>query len=369
MAMAFGRDRPWGSAVLAMATASFLVLASSVARADGGDADGDLVPDDIEDRTERTVDGGVLPAIAPRNLFLSSNSVGAPADDRFRLTYEQGAFDLTYFREDTGGYAGSFTAKFDRLFEWADADGNGLILDDEIVSDWSLGGSAFENLTMSHREATSADGGFVHTFELRSTWRPGTDAFLVLTAAQRFLRLGPDRILTPMEVKMDLHLNHTFEVPGSRVGIALRVESSDESAMDFEHDSWDARRGFSSDESWINITSGARPSTMFFSWANNATADGVEGPLVVRSTHWSELPEEGYELLLAFPEGLDADLVRIVHDPTLGVVSAAYEGILLLPPPPDLQGDALLYGVSLVAMAALVGTTVLLAGRRRRKGE
>src|SRR3989304_4514569 len=271
MPMALGRDRPWGSAVLAMATASFLVLASSVARADGGDADGDLVPDDIEDRTERTGGGGGPPANAPKNLFLSSNSVGAPADDRFRLTYEQGAFNLTYFREDTGGYAGSFKAKFDRLFEWADADGNGLILDDEIVSDWRLG------------------------------------------------------------------------------------ESADESAMDFEHDSWDARRGFSSDESWINITSGARPSTMFFSWANNATADGVEGPLVVRSTHWSELPEEGYELLLAFPEGLDADLVRIVHDPTLGVVSAAYEGILLLPPPPDLQGDALLYGVSLVAMAALAG--------------
>src|SRR3972149_3821206 len=77
MAMAFGRDRPWGSAVLAMATASFLVLASSVARADGGDADGDLVPDDIEDRTERTVDGGVLPGIAPRNRFLSSNAGGA----------------------------------------------------------------------------------------------------------------------------------------------------------------------------------------------------------------------------------------------------------------------------------------------------
>src|SRR3989304_3831442 len=99
MAMAFGRDRPWGPPVLAMAPASFLVLAASVARADGGDADGDLVPDDIEDRTERTVDGGGLPAIAPRNLFLSSNSVGAPADDRFRLTHEQGAFDLTYFPE------------------------------------------------------------------------------------------------------------------------------------------------------------------------------------------------------------------------------------------------------------------------------
>src|SRR3989337_2208652 len=75
MPMALGRDRPWGSAVLAMATASFLVLASSVARADGGDADGDLVPDDIEDRPERPGDGGVVPAIAPRNLFLSSNSV------------------------------------------------------------------------------------------------------------------------------------------------------------------------------------------------------------------------------------------------------------------------------------------------------
>lgn len=369
MAMDFGRDRPWGSAVFAMAAASFLVLASSVARADPGDSDGDLVPDDIEDRTERNVAWNVWPDVTPKSLSLTSKSIGAPSDDQFEFEFNEGTFHVEYFPREFGAPASSLSVAFTRLFEWVDDDGDEVVDGGEVRKEWSLGGSVFENATMSYQVTSDADGGVVYEFETHTSWREGTDVTLVLTASQRFLRVAPDRILTPMEVKADLYLNHTFLNLGSRVGVALRVEADDESEMMFERASWDSQRGFSTDDSWIQVTAGSPRSTTFFSWENNATADDVEGPLATSMDTWMEPSERVYELLFAYPAGPLRDSVRIVHDPTLGVVSAAYEGILLLPPPPDLQGDAVLYGVSLVGMAVLVGTTVLLAGRRRRKRE
>ena len=75
------------------------------------------------------------------------------------------------------------------------------------------------------------------------------------------------------------------------------------------------------------------------------------------------------DIYLAYPYQMapTETSVSLVHDPVLGVDSAAYEGIISRQPP--LQGDALVYGVSLAAMAVLIGVTIVLANRRRKKRE
>ena len=61
--------------------------------------------------------------------------------------------------------------------------------------------------------------------------------------------------------------------------------------------------------------------------------------------------------------------IEVEHDPTIGVVSAAYASLPSgpLPTGPGIQADVALYAVSLVAVAALVGGTAVLESRRRRK--
>ena len=74
-----------------------------------------------------------------------------------------------------------------------------------------------------------------------------------------------------------------------------------------------------------------------------------------------------YELYLAYPMSTGRADVKLVHDPVLGVDSAAYEGIVRRPP--ELQGDLVLYAGSLIAAVVLIAVTMIVADRRRKKRE
>src|SRR2546425_11377776 len=82
------------------ASASFaLVLASSVAVAQSGDSDGDGVPDDIENATQRNV----VAVAAGVSLDMPSRLAGAPYEDQFEEVYPAGTFQMSYRRGRPGG--------------------------------------------------------------------------------------------------------------------------------------------------------------------------------------------------------------------------------------------------------------------------
>ena len=124
---------------------------------------------------------------------------------------------------------------------------------------------------------------------------------------------------------------------------------------------------FAESEAGINVTGGPEtsPATVFFSWSKSAFADGREIPVTYSNV--SSGDPNSYKLYLAYPMSAAQSQVKLVHDPVLGVDSAAYKGIVTRPP--ELQGDLVLYAGSLVGAVVLVAFTLLVADRRRKKRE
>src|SRR5437867_532763 len=127
------------AAAIAFASSAALavVLASSVAVADGTDSDGDGVSDGVEDATQRTV-----AATAAGDQFSVSSHLGAaPEEDQFDLSYHAGTFDVWYSQTD--GIASSYELELLSVVVWKDWNGSGRIDPGEIVRTTALGSIAF----------------------------------------------------------------------------------------------------------------------------------------------------------------------------------------------------------------------------------
>jgi hypothetical protein len=333
-----------------------LILASSVAVAQSGDSDGDGVPDDIENATQRTV-----VAVALGDSFdIQSRLASAPYEDQFEVFYKAGNFSLMY--ERAGGGESSYTLELRNLVEWID-NGSHTFGGSEVVAVSPLGPTAFGGMAVTQFRTDNADGGVVNIFVVHS--RTG-EVTLNVTVAERFMRLG-DRVLTPMEVKLNLTVNRVFVAMNANPNLALDWRITTDDGWEFADRSWDEENGFARDDMAVNVTGGPRtnPATVFFSWARSAVADGR--PIPVAFVSAGNVTPNGSELYFAYPIASAQASVRLFHDPVLGVDSAAYSGIISRQP--ALQGDVVLYGVSLAAMLVLVAVTIVLANRRRKKRE
>ena len=337
------------------AVALALALASGVAQSQAHDADNDSIPDAVETATQR-----VVSAVAQRGgLSFTSRLVSAPSEDQFGVSFSDGKFDVYYVKPGGGGV--SYTLELKSLVQWLDENGNGLVDDGEIVPSESLGSSAFGDVNSSHVEMPNEDGGRVHYLNVTS--RTGLVS-LNLTVAERFMRLSANRILTPMEVKVDIEINRPAMQVGAYIGIEFRMETGED--VEYSDVTWDELHDFAVDDAAMNVTGGPpnAPSLAFFSWAETATVDGSQIPVDWMTRSGSEAGE--YDLYLFYLTG-GQSVVQLVHDPTIGVRSAAFEDVVSRPPP--LQADYILYGGTLAAMAVLVIGTIVFANRRRKKRE
>ncbi len=342
----------------AASAAIALVLSTTIALADGADTDGDGVPDAIELATQRSV-----AATSSGDEFnISSRLVSGNLEDQFELSYKAGTFNLWYAQ--TNGGTSEYTLQLRRLVEWNDTNGNGQIDSGEVTGpNITLGNAAFQNVPAIRSNSTNADGGRIFTFTIPSQSR---EVVLNLTVAQRFMRIGNDRVLTPMEVKMDVSINHSFAPPRAGAGVGLEMRLTTLGQVQYGNRSWDDLNGFAKNDASMSVTTGssAGTATVFFGWSESAFANGRQIPAGFTS---SQLGPNTYELYLGYPVGLAQANVKIVHDPTFGVESAVYEHIIGTPAP--LQGDAILYAGSFAAVAVFVVLTIFLTNRLRKKGE
>src|SRR5207245_3198101 len=104
-----------------------------------------------------------------------------------------------------------------KLVERKDLNQNNRIDPGETVGvGTTLGTTAFANAPVTKAQVDSADGGHVTELSIRSTTANMT---LNVTVAERFMRLSSTRVLTPMEVKLDLPVDRATLSHGYGLGL------------------------------------------------------------------------------------------------------------------------------------------------------
>ncbi len=342
-------------------TVTALASGTQVSRSPSPSAAANGMPTDVR----RNVVWYGVPETSPRSIHIESTSINATSPDEFQITYSAGNFTLVYQRAAGGPITDRYTLTVAGLAEWNDTSGDGQFEADRLVAYTPLGPSAFGRYPIVHAEVTSADGVNVNTFLISSNHG---DIVLNLTIADGFVKLPSGQWLTPMEAKLSLNITHDMTLPNTRLSLQISFTTDQKVALD--NQSWDDQQEFSSDERAVNVTNDASSarSSAYFAWSNLATVNGQTGAVVATGPMPNDTIPGNYDLYLTYPRAPAGQLhLQIEHAPTIGVVSVAY--LSGIPPgsPLPFQGDAVLYGASLVAIAALVAGTVLLV-RRRRKG-
>ena len=343
------------AAAIAIASSAALavVLASSVAVADGTDSDGDGVPDQLEDATQRTVAASVT-----GDQFSVSSHLGSGAvEDEFDLSYHAGTFSLWYTQ--SGGVDSSYELQVANLQTWQDLNGNGRMDPGEVSRTTTLG-PAFTNARVVASNRTDADGGVVYTFLVRSN---DGNVSLNVTLAQRFERID-GAILSPMEARLDLSVRQGLATSGENLALGFRMGTYETPHLE-DHSWHEACSCFAADEHEINITASGEgsASTVFFSWSDKAVAGGTSIPVAFTGPSASN----PYGLTLSYSLGTSAPASTVVQHTTLGVRSAVYE--IRRTASPEVRGDLPLFAGTFAAVATLVGVTIVLASRRAKHRE
>jgi len=343
------------AAAIAIASSAALavVLASSVAVADGTDSDGDGVPDQLEDATQRTV----ATSVAGDQFSVSSHLGSGAVEDEFDLSYHAGTFSLWYAQ--SGGVDSSYELQVANLQTWQDVNGNGRMDPGEVSRTTTLG-PAFTNARVVASNRTDADGGVVYTFLVRSN---DGNVSLNVTLAQRFERID-GAILSPMEARLDLSVRQGLATSGENLALGFRMGTYETPHLE-DHSWHEACSCFAADEHEINITASGEgsASTVFFSWSDKAVAGGTSIPVAFTGPSASN----PYGLTLSYSLGTSAPASTVVQHTTLGVRSAVYE--IRRTASPEVRGDLPLFAGTFAAVATLVGVTIVLASRRAKHRE
>ncbi len=304
-----------------------------------------------------------VPSFAPKSLHIDSTSLNTSAQDEFQITYSGGNFTLVYQRQANGPITNQYTLSVEGLAEWNATSGDGQFDPESVVAYTPLGPGSFGRYAITNTAWTTANGVHVDAFTIVSN---RGDISLNLTIADGFVALPTGETLTPMEAKLTLVINHDMTFSASR--LSLQIGLATDQKISLENQSWDDQNDFSTDDRAVNVTNdGGAPSSAFFAWSNSASVNGQVGAVIPSGPTPNGTVPGMYDLYFSYPRPTTGGLhLQIVHDPMIGVVSAAY--LSGVPPPPSFQGDAIIYGVSLVGIAALVTGTAFVVNRRRRRG-
>jgi hypothetical protein len=342
----------------ASSAAFALLLASTLASADGFDSDQDGVSDEIEDATQRTVAATASGDQFNVSSYLDTDTVR----DHFEFSYWKGHFGILYEVDD--GPSVAYDLELKNLLEWRDLDENGRIEEAEILGRVPLGSSAFGGANVTSSPQKDTDGGRVFNFAMDS--QDGRVS-LNVAVAQRYTRLA-EVTLTPMEARMDLQMNPVLSYPGASVGLELLLETSREDVR-FEDRTWERTVVPRPSERAIVVTGtdGSRSASAFFSWANGAVVSGQPTTVSYSS---QELGANQYGLFFPYLGGSQQASLAVGHQMAFGVRSVAHDAIEdPAPLAPLLQGDLFLFTGTFAGMAGLVALTIFLSNRRRVRQE
>jgi hypothetical protein len=304
--------------------------------------------------------------VSPR-FRLTSLSVGAPNQDEFQIAYENGSFALTYENQVGGSVSASYGVTFKGVVEWLDSNHNGIIDDGSVSNVTRLGSLAFGGQPIVHKEWATTNGTVVHSFVIGSRNSVFTNRVamtLNLTISEGFVLLSGDQWLTPMEAKLTIGFSDILFASQDSLALQLGITSGE--SLQIGDGSWDEENHFRSNEGAVNVTNASSP-VAFFSWSNVARVNGQSA--AVTPAFGANASDGGHDLYLSYPNTPPTSAgmpVSVLHDPAIGVVSAAYESKIGQPASPSLQGDLALYVLTAAIVAGVVAANAYLIRRRTR---
>jgi hypothetical protein len=353
------------SGTVSMGIAAMFLLTSTVPLAAASAPGSSPILQDAAAQAQRAVVWRLLPAADPTWLFINSASTDAPSADAFQITYANGSFALEYERSAGGPVTSRFTVTVAGLVEWLPGEDD-QFSNGSTIAYTPLGSTAFGAVPIQHSETTTSDGTTVHSFVIESN---SHEVSLNLTISQGFVTEHSRSTLTPMEAELTFRVNHIMNENATH--LALHLSLNTDQLVSFDSHSWDDEHQFSQNESAVNVTNvpGTSPSYAYFAWSNEASVNGRTSQVAATGPQ-PNVTAGAYDLYLSYPRVVsfpNPDQVEVVHDPTLGVVSAAYASLLAGIPGRGIQADLPLYIVSMAGVAAIVAGTALVTNRRRRE--
>lgn len=307
-------------------TLSFLLLAAAGAWA--SDVDHDLVPDDLEDRTERVLAARGFPAEDPTAFYTRSEA--RDGADAFEVDWSDGATVLSYLPDPAEPPALRVTLQLLSLSEFEDRDGNGLPGVGEARTVVALQDVAYRPGGLE--EVTLADGARALSF---TVLRP--PLAVRLDVGTRFRSADSGTALSPVEVGIRFLVDQfSLASRGSGLALQFRVSSEPQGILGLPPGGAENTR----------LVTAARQG-IYLAWDERMTADGNATVVV------SEAPAEGpgpWVFTVVYPW-----VPTFEHALRLGVLSTSHAA-RSAPPPADVSVPVFFasFAVTGVVVAATV---------------
>ncbi len=320
-----------------------LVMSAFAAPVVAHDDDDDGVDDEIEHLNERDLHIDVEPyEVELKSVLVDENKVHEievemDAEDKIVVKFEFSTHNATAEPEI------EVSLVFREIIEFSDDNGNGAFDDgDDEVSSFDLRDTEYDEIDYFTR--TTDDGETEHVISSQTS----NGVFKVVMHAVEDFAVIESGVISPSEVKLDLIIeDYPYQESGTQLALLSKLETHLEIEEHHEDDSDD-----DDDEDEVHISS--PDAEAFFSWANNATVDGVVTPVEVTIE-----PDSGGKKIYFTYERGDS----INHDPKLGVPyltlpsdSGVLAGMGFIP-----------YLLALVVGSVVVGAAVM--WRRKKNGE
>jgi hypothetical protein len=208
-----------------------------------------------------------------------------------------------------------YKVEFEDIIEYVENDTVNLgYQDGEEISIYKLEDQEWNDLL---HEITPVNGEEIHTFTASTT--DGVFS-LIMKISGALFTLENNAMLTPNSLKVDVKISN-FPYTSETSSLALKTKIKTETETEVEEDTDEEGVGFASNEAQVKLGV-VGESQGFFSWAENATADGSEIDVLSSSLQEVAVDDEDHDEKLYF-SFVAVNASDIVWDPKVGVVSEA----------------------------------------------
>jgi len=328
-----------------------LILTSTSSLVAATDDDGDGIDDDFEEQRKRDIEIQIEPGEFQVESTLRN---GAQKDEiKLKIRYDNEGVSIEIgYEEDISMENATeleveFEVTFRKLIEFVDMDGDDIYNPsiDNTIQEYPI--DSFQPVI--HSTSSISGDTVLHYFIVNTT--DGIFRAHIYLVEEFDIINGT--FIKPTQTKIDIEINGFNYTHGSSQ-LALYTKLESEAEYEFDEHTENEEEGHTSDEK--SVVAANIDFAGFFSWAENATIDGVSKGVLGSLPEVDEDDINEQKMYLNYPRG---DL--IYHDPVMGIIS-------VLDTPSEMP-LTMIFIVLIVSSVGIVGIILVVILRSRRRTE